>query len=330
MNIRWIKTLCGNQCCGALWQPGVTYSKDDCWGGEGGRASRAPGRTAPLPSPCLSLHSFPVLPGSPPPFSGFSPFLLCLPCLLPTTAFVSCSRPKARVSPEFVHWKFVLSVMIFGCGVFRKWLGHNSGALMKRVSALIKEDPELPLMWGCSEKLAGYEASELRTSPDTRSARAWRMDFLASRTVLLKDICCSLSGLTPASLLLFNSHFSFRGFLFLFLSFFHFASSLLSIFSLFSTYLELSCILNWHSDLLNLSHNSLLFFQKHFVDIYIATRGFPGGSDGEESTCNARDLGSIPRSGRSPGEGKGYPLQYSGLENPMDREAGCATQSMGL
>ena len=42
------------------------------------------------------------------------------------------------------------------------------------------------------------------------------------------------------------------------------------------------------------------------------------GSAGKESTCNAGDLGSIPRLGRSPGEGKGYPLQYSGLENFMD------------
>ena len=46
--------------------------------------------------------------------------------------------------------------------------------------------------------------------------------------------------------------------------------------------------------------------------------GFPGGSDGKESACNARDLGSVPGLGRSPGEGKGYPLQYSGLENSMD------------
>ena len=42
---------------------------------------------------------------------------------------------------------------------------------------------------------------------------------------------------------------------------------------------------------------------------------FPGGSAGKESTCNAGDLGLIPGLGRSPGEGKGYPLQYSGLEN---------------
>ena len=46
--------------------------------------------------------------------------------------------------------------------------------------------------------------------------------------------------------------------------------------------------------------------------------GFPCGSAGKESACSARDLGSIPGLGRSPEEGKGYPLQYSGLENSMD------------
>ena len=45
---------------------------------------------------------------------------------------------------------------------------------------------------------------------------------------------------------------------------------------------------------------------------------FPCGSAGKKSACNEGDLGSIPGSGRSPGEGKGYPLQYSGLENSMD------------
>ena len=47
----------------------------------------------------------------------------------------------------------------------------------------------------------------------------------------------------------------------------------------------------------------------------------PGGSDGKESACNVGDLGSIPGLGRSPEEGKGYPLQYSGLQNSMDRGA---------
>ena len=46
--------------------------------------------------------------------------------------------------------------------------------------------------------------------------------------------------------------------------------------------------------------------------------GFPCGSAGKESACNVGDLDSIPGLGRSPGEGKDYPLHYSGLENPMD------------
>ena len=46
--------------------------------------------------------------------------------------------------------------------------------------------------------------------------------------------------------------------------------------------------------------------------------GFPGGSAGKESTCNAGDPGEFPGLGKSPGERIGYPLQYSGLENSMD------------
>ena len=52
---------------------------------------------------------------------------------------------------------------------------------------------------------------------------------------------------------------------------------------------------------------------------------FLGGSHGKESSCSARDLASIPGLGRSPGGGHGNPLQYSCLENPMDREAWWAT-----
>ena len=55
-----------------------------------------------------------------------------------------------------------------------------------------------------------------------------------------------------------------------------------------------------------------------FTFTFMANTGFPGGSDGKESACNAGDLGSIPGLGRSSGEGKGYPFQYSGLENSMD------------
>ena len=53
--------------------------------------------------------------------------------------------------------------------------------------------------------------------------------------------------------------------------------------------------------------------------------GCPGGSDGKESACSAGHLGLTSGSGRSPGEGNGYPLQYSCLENPMGREAWWAT-----
>ena len=58
---------------------------------------------------------------------------------------------------------------------------------------------------------------------------------------------------------------------------------------------------------------------------YIPYMGFAGGSDGKESACSAGDLGSIPGSGRSPGGGNSYPLQYSCLENSMDRGAWQAT-----
>ena len=53
--------------------------------------------------------------------------------------------------------------------------------------------------------------------------------------------------------------------------------------------------------------------------------GFPRGSDGKESACNAGDPGSMPGLGRSPGEGNGDPFQYSCLENSMERGAWWAT-----
>ena len=54
---------------------------------------------------------------------------------------------------------------------------------------------------------------------------------------------------------------------------------------------------------------------------YLTSLGFSGGLEVKASTSNAGDLGLIPGSGRSPGEGNGNPLQYSCLENPMDGEA---------
>ena len=55
--------------------------------------------------------------------------------------------------------------------------------------------------------------------------------------------------------------------------------------------------------------------------------GFPGGTAGKESACNVGDLGSISGLGRSLGEGKGYPLQYSSLENSMDYSPGGRKES---
>ena len=66
-----------------------------------------------------------------------------------------------------------------------------------------------------------------------------------------------------------------------------------------------------------LIRNSLLW-QFELSRLTSFCSGFPGGSDGKESACNAGDLGSIPGWGRSPGEGNGTPLQYSCLEHPMD------------
>ena len=62
-----------------------------------------------------------------------------------------------------------------------------------------------------------------------------------------------------------------------------------------------------------------------YIYLFIYIYGFLGGSDGKESACNTGDLSSILGSGRSLGEGNGYPLQYSCLENSMDRGAWRAT-----
>ena len=62
-----------------------------------------------------------------------------------------------------------------------------------------------------------------------------------------------------------------------------------------------------------------------FFGCFYPSTGFPGGSVVKTPPCNAGDKGSIPGSGRSPGEGHGNPLQCSCLENPTDREAWWAT-----
>ena len=68
-----------------------------------------------------------------------------------------------------------------------------------------------------------------------------------------------------------------------------------------------------------------MIFSSVTIQNIISTVGFPGGSDGKEPACNAGDLSSIPGLGRSPGEVNGYSLQYSGLENSMNRGVWHAT-----
>ena len=93
----------------------------------------------------------------------------------------------------------------------------------------------------------------------------------------------------------------------------------------------LLCLLHWQADSLpvvppgnsrNCIYPSIYINKCSLVNIYLLCctvgMGFPGGSAGKESACNEGDLGSIPGWGRSPREGEGYPLQYSGLENFMD------------
>ena len=79
---------------------------------------------------------------------------------------------------------------------------------------------------------------------------------------------------------------------------------------------------------ISLTSNKLLIQPRNYISLCDSEKlifkegilGFPGGSNGKESACSAGDLGSIPGLGRFPGERNGNPLQYSCLENAMDRE----------
>ena len=90
-------------------------------------------------------------------------------------------------------------------------------------------------------------------------------------------------------------------------------------------YFQLSSI-KWKAYILfKLYDTDSLFQMQEAVSNIPIPVGFPTGSDGKEFTCSTRDSGSIPGWGRSPGEAHGYPLQYSWLENPINRAAWCAT-----
>ena len=79
------------------------------------------------------------------------------------------------------------------------------------------------------------------------------------------------------------------------------------------------------ASIFNFSHCNLYIQHGFNWHSLFPKKGFPGGSEVKVSACNAGDLGSIPGSGRSPGEGNSNPLQYSCLENPMNGGAWWAT-----
>ena len=85
------------------------------------------------------------------------------------------------------------------------------------------------------------------------------------------------------------------------------------------------CIRDGQEEEIIMEHEKTFVGNDMFITLTVLTMGFPGGSEGKASACNGGDLGSIPGSGRSPGEGNGNPLQYSCLENPMDGGAWWAT-----
>ena len=76
---------------------------------------------------------------------------------------------------------------------------------------------------------------------------------------------------------------------------------------------------------LKFRHSGITFSDLFYLNWHqpLIPLGFPSSSDGKELACNAGDLGLIPGWGRYPGEGIGYPLRYSGLENSMDSPWGC-------
>ena len=78
--------------------------------------------------------------------------------------------------------------------------------------------------------------------------------------------------------------------------------------------------MTWRWELFGLE-TSKESYKTYYLCFLNLTKMFPGGSDGKESACSAGDQGSIPGLERSSGEGNGYLLQYSWLENPMDKGA---------
>ena len=90
------------------------------------------------------------------------------------------------------------------------------------------------------------------------------------------------------------------------------------------------CFLSYLTSLVSRNHAARFHGGKRtYLGLVSVEEGFPGGSDEKQSACNVGGLGSIPGSGRFPGGGHGDPLQYSCLENPMDRGAWQGLKEVG-
>ena len=127
--------------------------------------------------------------------------------------------------------------------------------------------------------------------------------------------CVTKHSTNKISPLSFLQLYSFQNFYFLLHQFLlhclHFFTSPLAF--CFSSFVN-SCLVHFP---VTVSTVFLIDLWELFIELTPVFLGFPGGSAGKESACSVGDLGSIPGLGRSPGEGKGYPLQYSGLEKSM-------------
>ena len=220
-------------------------------------------------------------------------------------------------------------------GPYGRWWGHEGGALMNGISALIKGTPENSLAtWGHREKTAVLEP-ESELSVDSESARCLDACIL-SRFSWYDSVWPH--GLQPTRLLCpwdspgkntgVDCHFLLQ-----------------RIFLTQELNSGLLCLLHWQAASLPLAppgkprcvdtessfhfpvsrtvkYESLSFLSPPICSLVTLTqkdpKWLPYSSVGKESTCNAGDPGLILGSGRYPGEGKGYPLQYSGLEKSMD------------
>ena len=109
----------------------------------------------------------------------------------------------------------------------------------------------------------------------------------------------------------------------------HLSSHSLSIVVINNHYNKIKHLFKKKKNIIRIPPQISVFTRKFYLKLFSGAKGFPGGSNGKVSAHNVGDLGLIPGSGRSPGEGNGNPLQYSCLENSMDGGALWANSPWG-